>query len=133
MLAAEQFQDFELVGIIKETGVDDSGLVDFQQTYFPYPLYCDKSYQFYEALGYRKVGFSIDLTVVLSVICETYKRIRSKKIDGNLKGEGVVQGGVIFFNAKGNPVYAYEEQTGKDLPVKDIVAAANQMRKKATG
>ena len=56
VLAEEELTDFGFFGIIKETGVDDLGTVEFQKQYFPHQLYCDKSYEFYRALGDRKVG-----------------------------------------------------------------------------
>lgn len=129
---AELFEGFGMFGIVKETGVDDEGLVDFYDTYFSYPLFCDKSYSFYQALGDRKVSVSILLNPVslISMACSAYDRITSKKISGNVgKGEGLVQGGIIIFDAKGKPRYAYEEDTGHDLPVKDILAAINAVRR----
>jgi hypothetical protein len=127
----ERLEGFEVFGIIKETGVDDEGLVDFNKTYFPYPLYCDKSYAFYHALGDRKVGIHLiwNPLTVFSILCETFQRIRNKKIDGTMKGEGLVQGGIIFFGKDGKPKYVYEEDTGSDLPVADIVTVLDSMRR----
>ena len=50
-------------------------------------------------------------------------RLGEKKLEGNLIGEGMVQGGVIIYGKDGKAKYAYEEETGKDLPVDDILAA----------
>lgn len=50
-------------------------------------------------------------------------RLAEKKLEGNLKGEGMVQGGIIIFGKDGKARFAYEEETGKDLPVNDILAA----------
>ena len=46
--------DIPIFGVIKETGVDDQGLVDFCRDYFRYPIYRDQGYAFYRALGDRK-------------------------------------------------------------------------------
>lgn len=46
---------FGLWGLVKETGVDDEGLAEFQSGFFPHPLYRDESKVFYDALGNRKV------------------------------------------------------------------------------
>lgn len=35
----------------------------------------------------------------------------------------MVQGGIVIFGTDGKARYAYEEETGKDLPVDDILAA----------
>ena len=131
MLAEEELTDFGFFGIIKETGVDDLGTVEFQKQYFPHQLYCDKSYEFYRALGDRKVGVMLDPAALIGFLCEAWTRLRSKRIGGNLKGEGVTQGGIIFFDMKGRPAYAYEEITGADIPIKDIMAVVEKMRKDA--
>lgn len=122
-----EFDGFEIFGIVKETGVDDDGLAEFQQKYFAnLPLYCDKSYAFYKALGDRKVGLSLALfnpLAILSFLCDTFQRLTQKKIDGNVRGEGFVQGGIVFFGKDGKPECTYEEETGVDLRVQDIVTA----------
>lgn len=134
MLAAlypEVLQGFQIFGIVKETGVDDSGLWEFHETYFPYPIYCDKSWAFYNALGNRKVGINSLIWnpfTLFSILCETLQRLKDKKIEGNMTGEGLVQGGIVFFGKDGRPKYAYQEQTGVDLPVKDIVATIKAMK-----
>jgi len=130
----ELFQGFGMFAIVKETGVDDEGLVDFHDKYFSYPLFCDKSYSFYQALGDRKVsvGILINPVSLITMACSAYQRITSKGISGNVgKGEGLVQGGIIIFDTKGKPKYAYEEDTGHDLPVKDILAAVSAVRRES--
>ena len=135
VLAAHQkeaFEGFGMFGIVKETGVDDGGLMEFHEKYFSYPLFCDKSYSFYQALGDRKVSAAIILNPIslITMACDAYMRITSKGIGGNVgKGEGLVQGGIIIFDKKGKPRFAYEEDTGHDLPVKDILAAINAVRR----
>jgi peroxiredoxin len=123
-------KDFGVIGIIKET-VDKRGVVDFQNTYFPYTLYCDKSYAFYQALGDRKVGASFVLNpkALVGIACETYLRITSKDASTGFVGEGLTLGGIIFFDVHGKPKYAYEEETGKPLPVKDFMAVVNAIRR----
>jgi len=129
-LHKEYFDGFQIFGIIKETGVDDEGLIEFHQKYFTYPLFRDQSYSFYSALGDRKVGLSIfwNPLSIVSMICDAYQRIREKNIGGNMKGEGLVQGGIIIFGRDGEPKCMYEEETGKDLPMADICSALNAVR-----
>lgn len=114
---------------MKETGVDDEGLADFYSNYFPHQLYCDKDMSFYDALGGRKMGISTWNPISwISSMRKMGKRFKEKGIGGNMKGEGLVQGGVVIFGKDGNPKYAYEEETGKELPVDDIIAAVNAVR-----
>jgi hypothetical protein len=131
----EVFDGFGVFAIVKETGIDDEGLAEFHHSYFRYPTFCDKSYSFYQALGDRKVMLSLVFNPLslINVICDTYKRITNKGIQGNFKGEGLVQGGIIFFDKEGKPRYAYEEETGQDLPIKDILAAMNALRRETEG
>jgi len=122
---------FELFGVVKETGIDDEGLAEFSNTYYgKYPLYCDKSYSLYQALGDRKAsGLPSLFTLLTSFLDGAWRRVTSKGIKWNGKGEGVVQGGLIIFDAKGKPRYAYKEETGVDLPVQDIVKALEAVRR----
>ena len=59
------------------------------------------------------------------------KRMKSKNIDGNLVGEGLVKGGVIIFDKKGKPKYAYQEVTGNQMPVDDIAAAVKSIKEES--
>ncbi len=59
---------------------------------------------------------------------KTAKRLKAKDIETNYKGEGLTKGGVIIFAPDGTPKYAYYEETGKELPVQDIMAAVEAMK-----
>uniref|UniRef100_A0A6U2ZQW4 Redox-regulatory protein FAM213A n=1 Tax=Entomoneis paludosa TaxID=265537 RepID=A0A6U2ZQW4_9STRA len=122
-----------MFGIIKETGVDDEGLKEFYAKYFSFPLYRDQSFAFYQALGLRKVSLGVLLNPLplFTLACEAWQRIRSKDIGGNVGGggEGLVQGGIIVFNAKAKPVFMYEELTGEELNCVDFCASLHLARK----
>jgi len=129
VLAAEYqefLEGFKLFGVIKETGVDDEGLADFMQTYFEFPVYRDENLSFYHAFGDRKLSL-LGLFNPFALV-PMMRRMKNKEIDGNMVGEGIVQGGIVIFGKDGKPKYMYEEQTGYDLPVVDIVLALNAVR-----
>lgn len=117
--------NFRLFGVVKETGVDDEGLVDFSSQNFNFPLYRDQSLAFYQDFfNGRKLGLTTWNPIRLYKGYKTMNsRLAEKKLEGNLIGEGMVQGGIIIFGTDGKARYAYEEETGKDLPVDDILAA----------
>jgi len=121
-----------LFGVIKETAVDDAGLIEFYSKYYPFPLYLDKEKAFYSALGDRKMSISSwNPFNWISAISAMRKRHKGKNISGNLKGEGILQGGVILFSKKDGdkPVYAYQEKTGDEMPVEEIIEAVSKMKK----
>jgi AhpC/TSA antioxidant enzyme len=133
-LAAEyqtkhQEQEVSFWGTVKETGVDDVGLYEFYNSYYTFPLYRDVELQLYtKAFGSRKIALTTWNPLRLwRGYKEMGARLEQKKIDGNLKGEGMIQGGVLIFGASGKIEYMYEENVGEPLQVNDIRAAVNAM------
>jgi hypothetical protein len=125
-------EGFGLFGVVKETGVDDEGLTEFYSNYFTYPLYRDVELSFYKALGNRKLTIPWwnpwKLVQGIFAVREMNRRLTEKNISGNLAGEGFLKGGLIIFGKDGTPRYAYEEETGSELPVDDIKAALKSMK-----
>lgn len=120
---------FGIFGIIKETDVDDEGLMEFRDDYFPHPIYRDADLCYYEALGNEKLKLTSWNPIKLyRGMKKIGRRMKEKKIDGNLKGEGLVKGGVILFGKDGDAKFAHLEKTGEDLPVEEIIAAADAVR-----
>jgi hypothetical protein len=123
---------FGLFGVIKETGVDDEGLLEFANQFFTEALYRDSELAFYKALGDRKLSLTGMVWGMFVSKRAEYKamaqRLKDKEIEGNMKGEGIKQGGVIIFDKKGDPKYAYLEETGKDIIVADLVSAVQAVR-----
>jgi len=116
----------QIFGVIKETGVDDEGLIEFQRDYFPFAIYRDPKYTFYRVLGDRKVGLGEIVwnpLKLISIAWEAYTRLLQKNVTGNTRGEGFVQGGILFFQGS-IPRAAYLEQTFMELPIYDILCAA---------
>mmetsp|Transcript_7302 Transcript_7302/g.12730 ORF Transcript_7302/g.12730 Transcript_7302/m.12730 type:complete len:129 (-) Transcript_7302:967-1353(-) len=124
-------EGFGLFGIIKETGVDDEGLMEFYNDYFTYPLYRDVDLKFYEGLGNRKLSLPWNPISLFKGVFEFRKvnnRLKDKNIGGNIKGEGLTKGGIILFDKNGKQKYAYLEETGDEIPLEDILAAMADMK-----
>jgi hypothetical protein len=128
---SELNESFGLMGVVKEVGVDDEGLAELYVDYFTHPLYHDEGRILYDALG----GRALKLTTWnpfrwIRFILGMKGRHKAKaagnggKMVGNLIGEGMVQGGVVIFDQFGQAQYAYREETGDELPLEDIMAAA---------
>lgn len=113
-------------GTVKEVGVDDEGLWEFHHTFFPFPLYRDVGLKLYSALGSRKIALTTWNPLRLwKDYKELGRRMTEKQIKGNLKGEGMIQGGILIFDATGKLRYALEEDIGNPLELADIRAAVN--------
>jgi len=116
---------FHLWGVVKETGVDDEGLSKFYTDYFMYPLYQDEGLVLYnDFFGKRKIALTTYNPFKLyRGYREMSKRLNEKNLDGNMTGEGMIQGGLIIFDKEGKVRYAYEEIIGDELEIDDIIAA----------
>jgi hypothetical protein len=123
-------EGFHLFGTVKETGVDDEGLTDFYNDSFTFPLYKDEGLVFYnDFYGRRKLRLSTYNPFRLYSGYKTMMgRVKNKGLAGNLVGEGLVQGGIIIFGKDGKAKYAYEELTGEEVPIEDILAAVNAVK-----
>jgi hypothetical protein len=118
--------NFHLWGIIKEVGVDDNGLMEFQQQYFNnLPVYHDINNDIYTAFGKRSIlklrtwnPFSI-----YRGFKNIGKRLSEQNITGNYKGEGMIQGGIIIFDASGTIRYTINEEIGTPFDIDTILLA----------
>mmetsp|Transcript_10219 Transcript_10219/g.12399 ORF Transcript_10219/g.12399 Transcript_10219/m.12399 type:complete len:158 (-) Transcript_10219:339-812(-) len=131
-----------LFGVVKEIASNSKddiklGVHDFHSNYFENrPLYLDHEKNFYALLGNRKlkIPFSSLLTPIKSY--NDYKtlgnRLKNKNIEGNMNGEGFLQGGVIIIGPgdDGEIIYKYEEETGSELPLDEIEKGIYQLKSK---
>lgn len=126
-------QFFGVWTLIKETGVDDAGLMEFHNKYFKYDTYRDEELAIYKAMGNRKIGLKTwNPFRLYRGFKDLSRRLKEKSIDGNLVGEGLIQGGVLIFDKSGKLCYAYEEDVGNEFDMKDIVDAALAVKAEAT-
>jgi hypothetical protein len=117
-----------LMGVVKETGVDDVGLLEFYQKFFMFPIYQDSERKLYESFGNRKIALRTWNPIkIVKGYFELKGRIGEKQIQGNLVGEGMVQGGVMVFNKEGILHYAQQEEIGNELDMEAIRAAIDEL------
>lgn len=159
---AGEFEGFNLLSIVKETGVDDEGLNEFATEYFPHPTYRDQSLVFYNALGSGKLSIGFNPFAMIQLIRDSMKRIKELGVKnyntkgmccghmsswarscciGNILfvsaisaylGEGFLQGGWILFDREGNPKAAFQENAKKRVPIDDILKEVQSMRSSNT-
>jgi hypothetical protein len=110
---------------VKEIDVDNEGLLGLYQSYFRFPFFRDTNWNIYKVLGDRRVNILTALWRYKSAKA----RWESKGLSGNMigKGEGMLLGGVMVFDRKGELQYAYKEKFGLALPVDEIRTAINNI------
>lgn len=128
----------QLIGIIKEIaplpGAETDeilGTSEFQNIYFnKNQLYYDETKQFYQLLGNNNLlwqKWSSWNPIQLYKDFKTMsKRLQEKNIEGNLKGDGFLQGGIVIVSPKKEVVYIHKEQTGYELPIGEIIQIINE-------
>mmetsp|Transcript_29248 Transcript_29248/g.69631 ORF Transcript_29248/g.69631 Transcript_29248/m.69631 type:complete len:126 (-) Transcript_29248:105-482(-) len=122
-------EQFKLFGTVKEVGVDDEGLAEFHNEHFDFPLFKDDGLVLYnDFFGKRSIKLTTYNPMKLyRGYKDMNKRLKEKKLDGNLKGEGMIQGGLILFDKNGDAKYAYEEEIGSPINIDDVVAALKDL------
>lgn len=125
-LAAE----VQLYGVIKETTADALGLLEFHRDYFPFPMFRDPDFSLYKALGDRRLSL-LDMGWNPLRLWRGYRavaqRMKEQNITGNLKGEGILQGGILLFDAQGKLQYGWPEETGEPLDMEVVQKAIDSL------
>lgn len=100
----------QVIGIIKEVAPvagaltdEELGVGEFQSSYFNnYPLYMDEKKVFYSFLGNKSIlsqpWSSWNPFRLYSDFKSMTARLKAKGVDGNLKGEGTLKGGIIILH-----------------------------------
>jgi len=131
------------VGVVKEAEKPDTpaeellGVEEFESGYFCGPLYQDTNRGFYEHLGDQKIFTLGTLGKALLNPLKTRaelkalgERLKAKSIDGNMRGDGLVKGGVLVISADDEIVHTFYEDAGQGIPADDaeqIVRAAKKL------
>lgn len=132
---------FAIVKEIEEPPpVDDDkllGIAEFEDQHFCGPLFHDPERAFYNALGNLPSitwgGFGKALLNPLKVRRELKamgERLKAKKLEGNMKGDGVTKGGILVIGPDGDVKFTFYEDIGKGVPAEEaakIIAAAKAL------
>ena len=124
-----------LWGVVKETGVDDGGLTEFYQDYFAHQdLYLDETMATYQALGLRKIKITTwnPFKWIRAYLALRKRLKQARNLKGNMKGEGLVQGGIILLDAEGHVRYARVEETGTPLDIEELQVVVDALFREAT-
>lgn len=116
---------------------DDLGISEFDSKYFACgTLFLDEERKIFDMLGNRKISLPMGKLLnpfkwkeVRSDLKAMKERMESKGVEGNMKGDGLVQGGVLVVGpAPSCEVrYTYLEKTGSELPIDEIEAALKEL------
>lgn len=128
-----------MIAVCKEVeseGQASLGISDFEKKYYCGPVYHNPALEFYSALGSQKLGVpwrKVLLSPVSAMrgLKSMNARIKGKGIQGNLKGEGFLKGGVLVISRDDEVLFSYQEQTGSgisDETAEAIAAAARRLR-----
>lgn len=119
-----------LVAIVKENIGDE--IAEFQEKVWPKSskIFVDKDMHFYKALHGGKLH-KMSLLKTLAGLCMAMCGCAEKawqREGGNLKGEGLIQGGFLLVNKNGQIVKAWpSKEMGQYPQASEIVAAAKQL------
>lgn len=122
----------KLVGIVKEW--DEAEIKDFQTKFWSSSdLYFDEKKELFSALSngeIRKLSMA-DMLNPFGAAWKNVRRARKVVTDHNLKGEGLIPGGLMVLRSgTGGVVYAHQEQTfGDHAPMSEVLAAAKTAAK----
>jgi hypothetical protein len=125
--------DVPIVGVVKEEEIIQDadtdpkelrGLAEFQSKYFCGPLFLsDESRSLYHYLGDAPIFSLGSLGRALMSPIQTYadvkemgERMKSKGVEGNMVGDGLIKGGVLCVAPDGVLKHAFYEDAGKGIP-----------------
>eukprot|EP01039_Chlorochromonas_danica_P005645 gene5645-6227_t len=138
--AGQYDNDINVVGVIKEVApikgaeTDEKlGVGEFQSKYFQgFPLFLDQEKKFYSFLGDKSLlsqpWRSWNPFTLYSDFQSMNNRLKSKGVEGNLRGEGLLKGGLLVVHPTEGVVYRHEEMTGFCMPYDEVIAVLDKVR-----
>jgi len=107
-------------------GVEELGVEEFVEgKFFDGELYIDTQKKSYQDLGFKRLGFFSAIGSVLGKVGRAMiSEAKSKGIDGNLKGDGMQNGGTIIVAPGGKVLLSYKQESPADhVAIEDVLKA----------
>ncbi|OWF43096.1 Prostamide/prostaglandin F synthase [Mizuhopecten yessoensis] len=111
-----------LIGV----GLEELGLDDFLKgEFFTGDLFLDVKKQCYKDLGFRRLNFfSLFPAIMAKVSRDAMDKAKKEKIDGNLKGDGMQNGGILIVETGGKLLLSFKQENPADhLENREILKA----------
>jgi hypothetical protein len=100
-------------------------MIDFHKDYFRHPLYMDKNWVIFKALGSRMIS----LWKLLSSVSKLEKRYKQNIIQNiPFGGDIFTQGGILILDRKGQLRYAHYENYGEELDFEEFEQVIQDIR-----
>jgi len=112
-----------LVGV----GLEELGVEEFVAGgYFTGELYVDTDKQSFKALGFKKLGLlALGPAILAKVARSAYSKAKSRGITGDMKGDGLQNGGLLVVGSEGPKVlFEYRQENPADHPDQDLILKA---------
>jgi len=107
-------------------GVEELGVEEFVAgKFFDGELFIDTQKKSYQDLGFRRLGFFSAIGSILGKLGRAMiSEAKSKGIEGNLKGDGMQNGGTIIVAAGGKVLLVYKQESPADhVALEDVLKA----------
>lgn len=118
----------KLVGIVKEW--DQTEIDDFVTKFWPVDLFFDEQKKIFTSLtdGNETKLSMLQLANPFSSAWKAARRAKATVTDSNMKGEGLIPGGLIVLKSGGGGIVMSHTETffGDHAPIADILAAAKK-------
>lgn len=101
-----------LIGV----GLEELGLDDFLKgEFFTGDLFLDLKKQCYKDLGFKRLNFfSLFPAIFAKTSRDAMDKAKKEKIDGNLKGDGMQNGGILIVAAGGKLLLSFKQENPAD-------------------
>lgn len=96
---------------------------EFAERFWSFPLFVDEDKKFYNLFSFGRTTWKSGWGLFDSQAIQANREANSRKIDGNLKGDGPQLGGTIVLRRDGTVLYVHAMKGyGDNASIDDIIA-----------